>query len=130
MVASTPQERFDALNRISAEIITRKDELGRLLAREEGKTLPEGIGEVARAPPAEVVKAGRMLRLSACELSSTALRKCPYFTTQLPKRAFIANTRILAQAQRGRRRQIRHRVARHGMEISRTLRISDRRGKR
>jgi hypothetical protein len=110
---STPQERFDALNRISAEIITRKDELGRLLAREEGKTLPEGIGEVARAPPAEVVKAGRMLRLSACELSSTALRKCPYFTTQLPKRAFIANTRILAQAQRGRRRRIRHRVARH-----------------
>ena len=39
---STPQERFDALNRISAEIITRKDELGRLLAREEGKTLPGG----------------------------------------------------------------------------------------
>src|ERR1700712_3064642 len=46
---STPQERFDALNRVSAEILTRKDELGRLLAREEGKTLPEGIGEVARA---------------------------------------------------------------------------------
>ena len=39
MVASTPQERFDALNRISAEIITRKDELGRLLAREEGGRL-------------------------------------------------------------------------------------------
>ena len=52
------------LNRISAEIITRKDELGRLLAREEGKTLPEGIGEVARAPPAEVAKACRTLRLS------------------------------------------------------------------
>ena len=44
---STPQERFDALNRISAEIITRKDELGRLLAREEGKTLPEAS---ARSP--------------------------------------------------------------------------------
>jgi aldehyde dehydrogenase (NAD+) len=29
--------------------IARKDELGRLLSREEGKTLPEGIGEVVRA---------------------------------------------------------------------------------
>src|SRR5690349_22974379 len=46
---ATPQERYDALNRISTEILARKDELGRLLAREEGKTLPEGIGEVARA---------------------------------------------------------------------------------
>src|SRR5215468_5768795 len=45
----TPQERYDALNKISTEILARKEELGRLLAREEGKTLPEGIGEVARA---------------------------------------------------------------------------------
>jgi aldehyde dehydrogenase (NAD+) len=42
---STPQERYDALNKISLEILARKDELGRLLAREEGKTLPEGVGE-------------------------------------------------------------------------------------
>src|SRR5664279_2659012 len=35
-------------------------------------------------------KPAECYRLSACELSSTALRKCPYFTTQLPKRAFIA----------------------------------------
>src|ERR1700751_4401113 len=46
---STPQERYDALNKISAEILARKEELGRLLSREEGKTLPEGIGEAARA---------------------------------------------------------------------------------
>ena len=46
---STPQVRYDALNKISLEILARKEELGRLLAREEGKTLPEGIGEVARA---------------------------------------------------------------------------------
>jgi acyl-CoA reductase-like NAD-dependent aldehyde dehydrogenase len=61
---STPQERFDALNRISAEIITRKDELGRLLAREEGKTLAEGIGEVARAGQIFAFFAGEALRLS------------------------------------------------------------------
>ena len=29
--------------------MARKDELGRLLSREEGKTLAEGIGEVVRA---------------------------------------------------------------------------------
>jgi acyl-CoA reductase-like NAD-dependent aldehyde dehydrogenase len=37
------------LKKISDEILARKDELGRLLSREEGKTLPEGIGEVVRA---------------------------------------------------------------------------------
>jgi hypothetical protein len=35
-------------------------------------------------------KPAECYRLSACELSSTALRKCPYLTTRLPKRAFIA----------------------------------------
>jgi acyl-CoA reductase-like NAD-dependent aldehyde dehydrogenase len=29
--------------------MARKDELGRLLSREEGKTLAEGIGETTRA---------------------------------------------------------------------------------
>jgi alpha-ketoglutaric semialdehyde dehydrogenase len=61
---STPQERFDTLNRVSAEIIARKDELGRLLAREEGKTLPEGIGEVARAGQIFAYFAGEALRLT------------------------------------------------------------------
>ncbi|HVL56633.1 MAG TPA: aldehyde dehydrogenase family protein [Burkholderiaceae bacterium] len=46
---STPQQRFDALDAIGTEILARRAELGDLLAREEGKTLPEGIGEVARA---------------------------------------------------------------------------------
>ncbi len=61
---STPQERFDALNRVSVEILARKDELGRLLAREEGKTLPEGIGEVARAGQIFAFFAGEALRLT------------------------------------------------------------------
>src|SRR6516162_6241654 len=46
---STPQERHDILLRASAEILARREELGRLLSREEGKTLPEGIGEATRA---------------------------------------------------------------------------------
>lgn len=43
------QQRADILDRIGNEILARKDELGHLLSREEGKTLPEGIGEAARA---------------------------------------------------------------------------------
>ena len=61
---STPQERFDVLNRISIEILSRKDELGHLLAREEGKTLVEGIGEVARAGQIFAFFAGEALRLT------------------------------------------------------------------
>jgi aldehyde dehydrogenase (NAD+) len=61
---STPQERYDALNKVSVEILSRKEELGRLLAREEGKTLPEGIGEVARAGQIFAFFAGEALRLS------------------------------------------------------------------
>ncbi|MHC2537582.1 acyl-CoA reductase-like NAD-dependent aldehyde dehydrogenase [Bradyrhizobium diazoefficiens] len=60
---STPQVRYDALNKISLEILARKEELGRLLAREEGKTLPEGIGEVARAGQIFAFFAGEALRL-------------------------------------------------------------------
>ncbi|HVO01100.1 MAG TPA: aldehyde dehydrogenase family protein, partial [Candidatus Cybelea sp.] len=61
---STPQERYDALNKISAEILARKEELGRLLSREEGKTLPEGIGEAGRAGQIFAFFAGEALRLS------------------------------------------------------------------
>ncbi|WP_043385548.1 aldehyde dehydrogenase family protein, partial [Comamonas aquatica] len=43
------QARSDALDKIGTEILARKAELGELLAREEGKTLPEAIGEVGRA---------------------------------------------------------------------------------
>ena len=46
---SGPQRRADALDRVGSELLARKDELGKLLAREEGKTLPEAIAEVARA---------------------------------------------------------------------------------
>jgi aldehyde dehydrogenase (NAD+) len=58
------QQRFDILDRIGTEILTRKKELGHLLAREEGKTLLEGIGEVARAGQIFKFFAGQALRLS------------------------------------------------------------------
>ena len=67
---STPQERFDALDRIGSEILARKDELGRLLSREEGKTLPEGIGEAARAGYIFKFFAGEALRLAGEKLAS------------------------------------------------------------
>ncbi len=67
---STPQERHDVLLKISTEILARKEELGRLLAREEGKTLPEGIGEVTRAGQVFDFFAGEALRLSGEKLAS------------------------------------------------------------
>jgi acyl-CoA reductase-like NAD-dependent aldehyde dehydrogenase len=42
-------ERHTILKKASEEILARKDELGALLAREEGKTLPEATGETIRA---------------------------------------------------------------------------------
>jgi len=60
--ASTPQQRFDVLDFVGSEILARKEELGRLLAREEGKTLPESIGEVARAGAIFKFFAGEALR--------------------------------------------------------------------
>ena len=61
---TTPQERYEILNKASDEILARKDELGRLLSREEGKTLPEGIGEATRAGQIFAFFAGEALRLN------------------------------------------------------------------
>ena len=47
--ASTPQQRFDVLDAVGNELLARREEIGRLLSREEGKTLPEGMGETHRA---------------------------------------------------------------------------------
>jgi aldehyde dehydrogenase (NAD+) len=56
------QARADMLDKIGSEILARKDELGKLLSREEGKTLPEGVGEVARAGNIFKFFAGEVLR--------------------------------------------------------------------
>ncbi len=58
------QQRSDALDKIGAEILARREELGRLLSREEGKTLLEGIGEVTRAGHIFKFFAGECLRLT------------------------------------------------------------------
>ena len=59
---STPQQRFDILDAAGTEILARRAELGDLLAREEGKTLPEAVGEVARAGNIFKFFAGEALR--------------------------------------------------------------------
>ena len=61
---STPLERHAILRRAADEITARKDDLGRLLSREEGKTLAEGIGEVTRAAQIFDFFAGEALRLT------------------------------------------------------------------
>lgn len=58
------QARADALDKIGTEILARREELGTLLAREEGKTRPEGIGEATRAGNIFKFFAGECLRLS------------------------------------------------------------------
>ena len=66
----TAEQRGDALDRIGSEILARKDELGLLLSREEGKTLAEGIGEATRAGRVFKFFAGEALRLSGERLAS------------------------------------------------------------
>jgi alpha-ketoglutaric semialdehyde dehydrogenase len=67
---ATPEERSDVLDRIGTEILARKDEIGRLLSREEGKTLPEGIGETVRAGRIFKFFAGEALRIGGEKIPS------------------------------------------------------------
>jgi alpha-ketoglutaric semialdehyde dehydrogenase len=64
------QQRADILERIGAEILARKDELGTLLAREEGKTRAEAVGEATRAGHIFRFFAGEVLRLAGEVLPS------------------------------------------------------------
>jgi aldehyde dehydrogenase (NAD+) len=64
------QQRADMLDRIGQEILDRKEELGRLLSREEGKTLPEGTGEAARAGYIFKFFAGEVVRLAGERIPS------------------------------------------------------------
>jgi acyl-CoA reductase-like NAD-dependent aldehyde dehydrogenase len=67
---TTPQERHDILLRASTEILARREELGKLLAREEGKSLPEAIGEATRAGQIFDFFAGEALRVPGEKLAS------------------------------------------------------------
>ena len=68
---ATPETRSDVLDRVGVLIFERKDELSRLLAREEGKTLPESAGEVARAARIFRFFAGEALRRTGTTVDST-----------------------------------------------------------
>ncbi len=67
---SSIQQRADILDKVGTAILARKEELGRLLAREEGKTLPEAIGEAGRAGHIFKFFAGEALRIHGEKLAS------------------------------------------------------------
>jgi len=67
---TTPQERFDILDRAGTEILARKEELGRLLSREQGKPLADGIGEAGRAGAIFKFFAGEAVRAGGEKIDS------------------------------------------------------------
>jgi alpha-ketoglutaric semialdehyde dehydrogenase len=67
---STPQQRADALDFIGTELLARKDEIGRLLAREEGKPLANGVAETMRAGQIFKFFAQEALRIEGVTIAS------------------------------------------------------------
>jgi len=67
---STPQTRHDILKRVGDELALRRDELGRLLSREEGKIVSEGVGEVLRASQIFLFFAQECLRIPGEKMNS------------------------------------------------------------
>ena len=67
---STPQSRADALEAVGVELLARREELGELLSREEGKILSEGIGEVTRAAHVFKFYAQEALRIEGVSMAS------------------------------------------------------------
>ncbi|MBO6603889.1 MAG: aldehyde dehydrogenase family protein [Roseicyclus sp.] len=61
--ATTPQVRHDLLAAVGSALGANAQDYGRILAREEGKTLAEAIGEVGRASQVFKFFAGEALRL-------------------------------------------------------------------
>ena len=68
--ATTTQMRSDLLHNIGSELLARKEELGDLLAREEGKTRAEAMGEVTRAAQIFRFFAGEVVRYGGEKLPS------------------------------------------------------------
>lgn len=67
---SSPQKRADILDFIGSEVLARRDELAVLLAREEGKTRPEALGEVSRAGAIFKFQAQEALRIRGEKMAS------------------------------------------------------------
>jgi aldehyde dehydrogenase (NAD+) len=68
---ASPEVRSDLLDKVGSTIMARAKELGELLSREEGKTVPEGTGEVMRAARIFKYFAGEALRRHGQTLEST-----------------------------------------------------------
>ena len=89
--SSTSGERFDILDAIGTEIIQRKEELGDLLAREEGKTLKEAVAEAHRAGSlfkffaAEVYRSHTEGYRSLREGISLQVQRCLLYTSPSPR---------------------------------------------
>lgn len=62
--------RAEILDYIGSKVLSRKEELGTLLSREEGKTLPEGMGEVERAGHIFKFFAGEAVRIAGTSMES------------------------------------------------------------
>jgi alpha-ketoglutaric semialdehyde dehydrogenase len=68
--SASPQVRFDLLDAVGNAILKDKEAIGRMLSREEGKTLAEGIGETVRAAMIFKFFAGEALRIGGERLTS------------------------------------------------------------
>jgi aldehyde dehydrogenase (NAD+) len=68
--AATPQAKAEVLETIGVELMARKDEIGRLLSREEGKPLANGIAEATRAAQIFKFFAQEALRVEGVAISS------------------------------------------------------------
>ena len=68
--ATTPQQRADILEAVGTELLARKDEIGRLLSREEGKPLANGIAETTRAAQIFKFFAQETLRIEGVAVAS------------------------------------------------------------
>ena len=67
---TTPQQRADALEFIGVELLARKDEIGRMLAREEGKPLGNGVAETMRTAQIFKFFSQETLRIEGIALAS------------------------------------------------------------
>jgi len=67
---TTPQQRADILEAVGVELLAHKDEIGKLLSREEGKPLGNGVAETMRAAQIFKFFAQEALRLEGVAIAS------------------------------------------------------------
>ena len=68
--ATTPSVRGDILSKVANELMARREELGELLSREEGKVRADGIAEVGRAAQVFAFFAGETIRSGGEKIAS------------------------------------------------------------